>query len=359
MDLRALEEDNERLVRNPGASHLSDIEELPDFPGFRNGLLRTHRDLDSFLRALRSGRRCAIVSGLNASGDLHLGHRAVLDTCRFFQEAYGVHVFVPISDDESYLSGKVSDQEQARKNALSLATQVLAYGFDPTRTSFLIDQVYTEIYNLAVRFSRRLTLSEVRAVYGYTAQENPGLYFYPAVQSAHILLPIVTFGFEQVLVPIGPDEDSHARVARDLAARFDYTKPAVLHAGFVPGLDGTKMSKSKGNAIGLWDDLPTLRRKVRLAFSGGGASLEEHRRVGGDPEQDVACRYLRAHFLSPDEGADLARRYRQGILSSGEVKERLLVELVKERDRLIDRRRQVSEHEVAATILRNPSSDLG
>ena len=77
--------------------------------------------------------------------------KPVFDTNLYFQKEYGVPVFIPISDDESYVAGKVETQEEALKNSLSLAKELLAYGFDPYKTYFIIDQIYTNIYNLAIK----------------------------------------------------------------------------------------------------------------------------------------------------------------------------------------------------------------
>ena len=102
---------------------------------------------------------------------------------------------------------------------------------------------------------------------------------YPTIQSAHILLPMESFDFKHVLVPIGPDEDSHIRVCRDIAARAGYNKPAILHMKFMPGLTGDKMSASKPNtAIFLNEPEKSVRKKANKAFSGGKETVEEHRK---------------------------------------------------------------------------------
>jgi tryptophanyl-tRNA synthetase len=75
--------------------------------------------------------------------------------------------------------------------------------------------------------------------------------------------------------------------------------------------------------IELTDDADRVAEVVRThAHSGGRQSAAEHREHGGDPEVDVAYRYLR-HFLDPDDDrlARLAREYRAGDLLSGELKQ--------------------------------------
>ena len=131
MDNNELLADNRKLVERFGAEPISTIKELPDFYSFTNELFYSHREFDKFLHALDKGEKCAIVSGFNASGTIHIGHKVVFDTNLFFQKKYGIPVFIPISDDESYVTGKVKDQEEALKYSIELAKELLAYGFDP------------------------------------------------------------------------------------------------------------------------------------------------------------------------------------------------------------------------------------
>ncbi len=353
MDAQKLMEDNRKLVESFGAEPIAKVAKLPDFYTFQKGLVYSHRDLDVFLRALKKGEKCAIVSGFNASGTIHLGHKAVFDTNLYFQREHGLPVFIPISDDESYVSGKVKDQEEALQNSMRLAKELLAYGFDPKKTYLIIDQIYTNIYNFAIKLSKKITLSEVKAVYGYKMEDNPGLFFYPAVQSAHVLFPQEQFGIKHVLVPIGPDEDSHLRIARDIASRFGYQKNAVIHITFMPGIDGEKMSKSRNNTLYFSDSEKILRKKINQAFSGGAVSVEEHRKHGGNPDKDVACFYLGKYFMSDEESNELFTKYRKGELLSGEVKKMLadkVVDLVQEFQKRLS---TIRDEDVEMCLLRN------
>ncbi|MFH0955238.1 MAG: tryptophan--tRNA ligase [Candidatus Micrarchaeota archaeon] len=351
MNLNALLEDNQKLVDRFGAQRIQDLSDVPDFYTFKNGLIFSHRDFDTFYAGLKKGKRSAIVSGFNASGTMHIGHKAVFDTNLFFQKKYGLPVFIPISDDESYVSGKVESQEDALKNSMQLAKEMLAYGFDPQKTYIVIDQIYTTIYNLAIKLSKRLTVSEVRATYGYRMENNPGLFFYPCIQAAHILLPLESFNFEQILVPIGPDEDSHIRICRDLAGRFGYAKPAVLHVAFMPGTDGSKMSKSRNNMINLQDDEKIIRKRVSKAFSGGAITVEEHRKNGGDPTKDISFFYLSKYFLNQNEANNLASKYQNGELLSGEMKKMLADKLVEFTTQFKKNLSQITEQEIKKVLL--------
>lgn len=350
---KELMQDNEKLVRDFGAGRLSSLKDIPDCYTFQKGLIYSHRDFDKFFKALKKGEKCAIVSGFNASGTIHLGHKAVFDTNLYFQKKFNIPVFIPISDDESYVTGKVKDQKQALDFSMKLAKELLAYGFDPKNTYFIIDQIFTNIYNLAIKLSRKITLSEIKATYGYQNEDNPGMYFYPAVQSAHVLFPQEKFGIKNVLVPIGPDEDAHLRIARDVASRMGYEKPSVVHLTFMPGTDGEKMSKSRNNAIFMNDDSKTIIKKVGGAFSGGQKTIEEHRKLGGDPEVDIACQYLSSYFLDEKESKKLFEDYRKGKLLSGEVKKMLLDELIKFTQNFQNNLKKIKDSDVDKCIFKN------
>ena len=321
-DMANLSQDNVDLIKKFGAIPTDKLSDKPDFITFNNGIMASHRDFDKFFSALKKHEKCAILSGLNASGTLHLGHKAVFDTNLFFQKKYKIPVYIPISDDESYVAGKVKTQEQALENSLRLAKELIAYGFDPKKTYFIIDQIYTNIYNLAIKLSNKVNYSEIKATYGYKPVDNIGLHFYPAIQSAHILFPQDKFKISNVLVPIGPDEDAHIRISRDLASRHGYKKPAILHAKFLPGIDGTKMSTSRPNtAIFLSDNEKSIRKKISKAFSGGQKTIEEHRKKGGNPDVDVACIYLKSLFLDEKEYKEVEDKYKSGEYLTKDVKQ--------------------------------------
>ncbi len=346
-------QDNEKLIKKFGAKPIKNLSDKPNFYTFQTGVLASHRDLDKFLTALKKGEKCAILSGVNASGSLHLGHKAVFDTNLFFQKHYNLPVFIPISDDESYVSGKVENQEQGLENAKRLAKELIAYGFNPKKTFFIIDQIYTDIYNLAIKLSKKITLSEVKATYGYKNEDNPGLYFYPAIQAAHILYPQEKHKIKNVLVPIGPDEDAHARIARDIAARFNYNKPAILHSKFLPGTNGEKMSKSKNNAIFLNDSPAEIKKKINKAFSGGQKTLDEHRKKGGNPDVDVSFIYLQSLFLTDKESKKIYKDYKAGKILSGELKSLFLEHALKFINQFQKNLKKVSQKNVDKAILTN------
>ena len=72
----------------------------------------------------------------------------------------------------------------------------------------------------------------------------------------------------------------------------------------------------------LKDDLATVEKKIKRAFSGGQTTIEEHRRLGGNPDIDVAYQYM-MYFFEDDDSylAEINADYRAGKLLAGEMKQ--------------------------------------
>lgn len=90
---------------------------------------------------------------------------------------------------------------------------------------------------------------------------------------------------------------------RDVAPKLKHPKCALLHSKFFPSLLGidAKMSASDSNSsIYLTDKPHEIANKIKKhAFSGGGATKEEHERNGGNTDIDVSYHYL-TFFLEDD-----------------------------------------------------------
>jgi tryptophanyl-tRNA synthetase len=129
-----------------------------------------------------------------------------------------------------------------------------------------------------------------------------------------------------VLVPVGIDQDPHLRLARDISRRIKKPKFTQLSSSyhmFLPGLKGGKMSASDPMSYISPSDSPSeVKMKInKYAFSGGRATIEEHRKKGGDPDVDVSFQYLRM-FFEPDDKKlqEISENYKSGSLSTGELK---------------------------------------
>jgi tryptophanyl-tRNA synthetase len=99
--------------------------------------------------------------------------------------------------------------------------------------------------------------------------------------------------------------------------------PSSTYHRFAVGMTGDKMSSSKPKTtLFLSDDVETAEKKIKKSFSGGQATLEEHRRLGGDPDKDVAYQYM-MYFFEEDDAflAEINEGYRSGKILAGEMKQ--------------------------------------
>jgi tryptophanyl-tRNA synthetase len=303
-------------------SYLQKMKDLPLI--YRRGIVIGHRDFGRIFDCIINKKKFAVVTGANPSGPLHLGNALFLQQALFFQKM-GADVFIPISNDETYVFRKSKSVEQAYQTAIEeVIPDILAFGFDPKKTHIFISTRTPKLYELAVKLSTKTTFSTIKAIFGFTNESNPGQIFYGIMQSAHILFPqlLEHGGPRPVVVPIGIDQDPYMRLVRDISEKIDMVKPSSTYHKFIPGLQGGKMSASKPETcIFLRENPESAKKKIMKAFSGGAVTLKEHREKGGNPDVDVACQYLYYMFEEDDRKIkQIFDDYRSGKLRSGDVK---------------------------------------
>ena len=99
--------------------------------------------------------------------------------------------------------------------------------------------------------------------------------------------------------------------------------PSSTYHRFAIGMTGDKMSSSKPKTtLFLSDDITTVEKKIKKSFSGGQSTVEEHRRLGGNPDIDVAYQYM-MYFFEEDDAylSELNQGYRAGNILAGEMKQ--------------------------------------
>ena len=131
-----------------------------------------------------------------------------------------------------------------------------------------------------------------------------------------------------VMVPSATSQDIH-RIRMQLLA-YERTlggqgllAPSSTYHHFAVGLTGDKMSSSKPKTtIFLDDEISAIEKKIKRAFSGGQPTIEEHRRIGGNPDIDVAYQYMMYFFEDDDDYLqEINQHYRSGALLAGEMKQ--------------------------------------
>ncbi|MEX0568702.1 MAG: tryptophan--tRNA ligase [Candidatus Njordarchaeota archaeon] len=278
------------------------------------GIVVAHRDLDKILNE----KKWAIVSGRGPSGPLHLGHVLVFKLVAWFQKIFNVPAFIPLSDDEKFVFGKISSLDDAESWALENAKWIATLGFDHKKTRIYISSHHSWVYKYALKIARHLTLSTVKGALGVEDSKNIGIPFYAAVQIVHILQPTIDFG-TRTLVPIALDQDVFMRLTRDVAEKLSLPKPASVYVKFLPGLQNVPMSSSiPETAIYVTDDEKTIFQKIMRAYSGGAISTSHQRKLGGDPEKCVIFEWLKAfYFKSITHAEQYANACRTGQLVCG------------------------------------------
>ena len=323
--------DYDALIEQFGVKPLSEtqiarIEKLAGESHFmlRRGVFFAHTYLDEWLTALEKGETVYLYTGRAPSGHVHLGHMLPWIFTRWLQEKLKVHIVFQVPDEEKFLFKDLS-LEQTDALLEENVLDIVAAGFDPDRTTILIDTRDAQLfYRTAMRIAQKTTASQAKALFGLTDSHNVGAYFYSSMQSVPAFIPSM---WEQrktrVLIPCAIDQDVHFRLTRDVAERLGYPKPSTLLCRFLPGLGGEgKLSSSENVSITLSDTPAQVKRKInKYAFSGGKETVEEHRASGGDPGIDISFRYLSMMF-EPDDAvlSRIAAEYRSGALLSGELK---------------------------------------
>ncbi|MEE9600716.1 MAG: tryptophan--tRNA ligase [Thermoplasmata archaeon] len=258
-------------------------------PLLTRGVFYSHRDMDWILDEYEKGYKFYLYTGRGPSSQVHVGHLIPWVFTRWLQDTLDVRLYFQITDDEKFLFRDFGSLEESTRVGYENVLDIIALGFDPRRTRVIFDtKLIRRLYPLALRVARRITFSTVKAVFGFTPSSNVGEIFYTSIQAVPCFLESVRQGRNvPCLIPCGIDQDPHFRIARDVAPHLGYYKPALIHNKLMPSLEGmqAKMSASSPtSAIFLTEELETAREHVMDAVTGGGATVEEHRKYGGKPE---------------------------------------------------------------------------
>ncbi len=234
-----------------------------------------------------------IVSGIQPTGNLHIGN--YLGAVKNWVELHeNYDAFFMIVD----LHAITLDQnpEKLRKKTLEIAKIFIASGINPDKATIFVQSDVKAHCELAwilncttAKMSdlKKMTQFKDKSLKGGTDNAGVGLFDYPVLQVADILL------YDTELVPVGEDQVQHIELARTLGRRFNskFSETFVIPEHSVTkegkrimGLDDStkkmsKSAKSKYNYIALLDDEKTIRKKVMKAVtdSKNGITYEDDR----------------------------------------------------------------------------------
>ncbi|KTW28137.1 tryptophan-tRNA ligase [Pneumocystis carinii B80] len=332
--------DYDRLIEKFGTRYLDEgiLERFERLIGqklhvfIRRGIVFSHRDFSNILDHYERKKPFYIYTGRGpSSSSMHLGHMIPFLFCKWLQSVFDVPVVIQLTDDEKYLFKKELKLEDIREFARKNAKDIIACGFDPEKTLIFLDTEFVSgsFYENVVKVSKYITYSKCKATFGFKEEDSIGKYHFVSVQAA----PSFSSSFPSIfgnrtdipcLIPMAIDQDPYFRLTRDVAEKIGYLKPSLIHTRFFPALQGhgTKMSASDENtAIYLSDTPSQIKNKInKHAFSGGGATLEEHRLRGANTDVDVSFTYLK-YFLEDDNQLEQIRKdYSSGKILTGECK---------------------------------------
>ncbi|ADJ13410.1 tryptophan--tRNA ligase [Halalkalicoccus jeotgali] len=195
----------------------------------RRGVIFGHRGYDRVARAMREGEPFAALSGFMPTGDPHIGHKLVFDELIWHQEQGG-DTYGLIADLEAH-SARGLPWEEIDEHARDYILSLLALGFDPTEGELYRQSENRELQDLAFELGSEVNFSEMEAIYGFGGETSVSHMQSVVTQMADILYPQLDEP-KPTVIPVGPDQDPHVRLARDLAARTRYFGVTEAYASF-------------------------------------------------------------------------------------------------------------------------------
>jgi tryptophanyl-tRNA synthetase len=266
-----------------------------------------------------------ILTGIQSTGTPHLGNilGAIIPALNLANEAKN-ESFLFIADMHSLT--QIKDSAQLKENTYATAATWLAFGLDTNKTVFYRQSDVPQVselmwYLLCLYPFNRLSLAHsFKDKADRMDDVNGGLFTYPILMAADILL------YDATIVPVGKDQKQHLEMTRDVANRFNlkYGETFILpeekieeDTMLVPGTDGEKMSKSRGNYIDVFLPEKALRTQI-MSIVSDSTPLE-------DPKDPSKCATFALYKLIANESEtdQMRKNYLAGNYGYGHAKQAL------------------------------------
>jgi tryptophanyl-tRNA synthetase len=273
-----------------------------------------------------------ILTGIQSTGTPHLGNilGAIIPAIEMANDEKN-DSFLFIADMHSLT--QIKDADTLRNNTYSTAAVWLAFGLNVDETVFYRQSDVPQVTELSWFLScffpyQRLTLAHSFKDKADRLEDvNAGLFSYPMLMAADILL------YDAEIIPVGKDQLQHIEMTRDVANRFHakmgetFVMPEAKiqeHTMLIPGTDGEKMSKSKGNIINIFLNDKQLRKQI-MSIQTDSTPLE-------DPKDWKTCNCFAIYSLlaSDEDVATIKGNYEKGGYGYGTAKQ-VLFELIVEK----------------------------
>ena len=269
-------------VSQSGAATAIAVTALPLSDKVREALAIVKRGVDELLiesefaqklaSSEKNGKPLRIKLGLDPTApDLHLGHTVVLNKMRQLQDLGHTVIFL-IGDFTSMIgdpSGRnvtrpPLTREQIEQNAKTYFAQA-SLVLDPARTEIRYNSEWCDPLGARgmIELSARYTVARILEREDFTKRFKAGTPI-----SVHELLYPLMQGYDSVALKSdleigGTDQKFNLLVGRELQKDYGQTPQCILTMPLLEGLDGVeKMSKSKGNYIGITEPANTMFAKV-------------------------------------------------------------------------------------------------
>jgi tryptophanyl-tRNA synthetase len=209
-----------------------------------------------------------LLTGLQSSGTLHIGNyfgalKPFLDIYKDYES------FLMVADYHALTT--LRDPKEMHENIINVVKDYLAVGVNPEECVIFRQSDNQDHMELGWVFNCMVTVPFLMQAHAYKdkvakgVEANAGLFTYPMLQAADIAL------YDTDVVPVGEDQRQHLEYSREAVGKFNRTfgellkepKEMILSGvGVVPGTDGEKMSKSKGNIIPLFGTKDEITKAV-------------------------------------------------------------------------------------------------
>ncbi len=267
-----------------------------------------------------------ILTGIKATGTPHLGNLlgAIIPAIELSKKSEN-ESFLFIANMHSLT--QIKNAEELKQNTYEIAAAWLACGLDTEKTFFYRQSDIPEVCELSWYLSCFFPFTRLQLAHSFKDKAdrledvNAGLFMYPILMAADILL------YDAEIVPVGKDQLQHLEISRDVGARFNNQMGEVFvlpqaelqkDTKYVPGTDGNKMSKSRGNIINIFLPEKQLKKQV-MSIETDSTPLEE-------PKNPDTCKVFAIYSLLANENqiTEMRAKYLGGNYGYGHAKTELL-----------------------------------
>lgn len=313
-----------------------------------------------------------VLTGIRPTGALHIGHLvgSLQSNVKIQNQGDYVRMYGMIADAQG-LTDNFDNPEKVHENVMEVALDMLAVGYDPSKTVMFIQSEIPELTELTFYYMNLVTVARLQrnpTVKTEISQKEKfnggipvGFFTYPISQAADIT------AFNANIIPVGEDQLPMIEQTVEIVHKFNSiygdtlvspraVVPQLQAAARLPGTDGNaKMGKSLNNCIYLKDSADEIAAKVKTMFTD-----PKHLRVEdpGNTTENPVFIYL-SIFAKPEHFAaflpeyknysELAAHYERGGLGDVKVK-KFLNSVLQETLRPIRERRELFAQDTSAVM---------